>query len=88
MASCRLNLQHTPSTYTMDSHHLCKAVVFLSHQLEALHKDVSHLVSSGNKLKIKFFFIDFLPEEVVVDFDVFGAIMKLWVSCSDGKVWF
>ena len=70
----------------MDTHCLCKTVVLLLHQ--ALHQDVSHLVSSRNKLKIKFFFIDFLPEDVVVEFDVFGAIMKLWVSCSDGKVRF
>jgi hypothetical protein len=45
--------------------------MLLPHQ--TLRQDVGYLVSSRDILKFKFFIIDFLPEEMVVYFDVFGA---------------
>ena len=63
-----------------DTHHPCKLVVLLPHQ--TLRQDVGYLVSSRDVLKSNLFFIDFLPKEMVVYFNVFGVIMEFRVSCD------
>ena len=81
-ASCVAELQHTPSVHMADPHHIRESNMLFPHQ--PLCQDISYLISSGNIHKIKFFIFYLLPQEVVPDFNMLGAIMEFQIS-RDGN---
>ena len=42
-------------------------------------QDVSSLLLCWGIFKMNFFALDFLPQKMVTDFNVFGPVMELWV---------
>jgi hypothetical protein len=74
------HFQHAPSAHMAQAHLCCKMLVLFPHQ--SLHQDVSNLVSSWYILEFYFFILNFVPQEMVTDVNVFHLVMELWVACN------
>ena len=47
---------------------------------KSLGQDVGSFLLCWGIFKMNLFALDFLPQKVVMDFNVFGPIMELWVA--------
>ena len=72
-----LTFQHDPSGRAVYSHLLCERIVLLL--VQHLGHDVSNLFSSWDVLQLEFILFDPVMYEVMLDFDVFGSVMKLGI---------
>jgi len=81
-----LQIQHAPSAKVAYTHGIPELIVQCRGQ--ALYQHISHLIPSRDILQLHCVVINDLPQEVVTNINIFGAVMELGVlsDCDGGLV--
>ena len=76
-ALCATASQHAPSVWVAHTHHLGELVVLLTGK--AFSEHVGWLVLHRDVLRVDLLFFDLPSKIVILNINMFGAIMEFWV---------